>query len=124
MEVAVDAGGRASTSDPASEFGRLAVEEWRVVEHDYDRLRCAGQLARGGQRQIEPYQLTIVDDLIVGGFEPGCLGGDPAARATDDYLADVERIALHHIDRRRQLAADAAGAFPPVIVVAARENLA
>ena len=74
MQVAVDAGGGAGGGDPAGELGRLAVEERRVVEHDDDRLHAGGQLARGGQRQVEPHQLAVVDDLIVGVLKPGVSG--------------------------------------------------
>src|SRR5215213_8852020 len=47
MEVAIDAGGCAGSSDPAGEFGWFTVEEGRVVEHDNDRLHAGGELARG-----------------------------------------------------------------------------
>src|SRR6185503_6349471 len=116
---AIDTCGCARGSDPASKLGRLVVEERWIVKHDDNRLGIGSQLAGGSQRKIKPHQLAIVDHLIFWRLEARGFRRDPTTRAADNRIAKIKRVALNHRNRLRQLAADAARALPPVVVVAA-----
>lgn len=100
--------------------GRLpALIKRRIVHHAKQKF----VLRRTGKRKPHADDLAVINWAVRGLIEPNAARARPSARPRDGNVAKNERIVLQRVHPFRQSPAHLCKRVPPIIVVAAQNQL-